>query len=593
MSETRKLAAILVADVVGYSRLAGADEERTLARLRGLRSDLVDPAIAAHHGRIVKRTGDGSIVEFRSVVDAVRCAIEVQSGMVDRNAGVTAEKRIELRVGIHLGDVVEEADGDLMGDGVNIAARLEGIASPGAICLSEDAYRQVKSRLDLKVTDLGATQLKNIDEPLRVYSLEVGKPAQAKPAAVPPPGKSAPPRLSIVVLPFKNLSHDPSQDYFADGVTENLTTDLSRIRNSFVIARNTAFTFKDKAVDAKQIAKELGVRYVLEGSVQRDRNRVRVNAQLIDGETGAHLWADRFQENVADLFKLQDDVVARLANALSYELVRAEAEAATRLKNPDSIDLVMRGRAATVQWVRQQPTKDELIAVRALFEQALQIDPSDADALAGSANTYLSEYLYGWTDPETDYDAKILGQADRSIALARDNAWPYILKSAYLHTSLRPSDAFRVANAGLALNSNSAFLFAMRASAENYLGQFEQARADVQQAMRLSPRDPRIGNWHNLMADAELGLGHFDAAIDSASTAVDAGFRLWFSYLNLAAAHALKGDMDKAKAPLAEARRLNPKLSIKWLTARKPILQPGFDALRKAGLPEDLEDLGS
>jgi adenylate cyclase len=427
MSETRKIAAILVSDVVGYSRLAGADEDRTLARLRALRSDLIDPTISVHHGRIVKRTGDGSIVEFRSVVDAVRCAIEVQSGMVDRNAGVALDRRIEFRIGIHLGDVVEEADGDLMGDGVNIAARLEGIASPGAICLSEDAYRQVKSRLDLKVTDLGATQLKNIDAPLRVYSLEVGKPAQAKPAAVPPPEKPAPPRLSIVVLPFKNLSRDPSQDYFADGVTENLTTDLSRIRNSFVIARNTAFTFKDKAVDAKQIAKEIGVRYVLEGSVQRDQNRVRVNAQLIDGETGAHLWADRFQEDVIDLFKLQDDVVARLANALSYELVRAEAEAATRLKNPDSIDLVMRG----------------------------------------------------WTDPKTDYDAKILGQADRSIALAGDNAWPYILKSAYLHTSLRPSDAFRVANAGLTLNSNSAFLFAMRASAESYLGQFEQARSDV------------------------------------------------------------------------------------------------------------------
>ena len=356
MSETRKLAAILVADVVGYSRLAGADEDRTLARLRGLRSDLIDPAIAAHHGRIVKRTGDGSIIEFRSVVDAVRCAIEVQTGLVERNAGVPPERRIDFRVGIHLGDVVEEADGDLMGDGVNIAARLEGVAKPGAICLSEDAYRQVKSRLDLAVTDLGPTQLKNIVESIRIYSLEVGKPAHAKPVTVAAPEKPTPPRLSIVVLPFKNLSRDSSQDYFADGVTENLTTDLSRVRNSFVIARNTAFTFKDKAVDAKQIAKELGVRYVLEGSVQRDQNRVRVNAQLIDGETGAHLWADRFQEDVADLFKLQDDVVARLANSLSYELVRAEAEAATRSKNPDSIDLVMRGRAATMQWTRQPPT---------------------------------------------------------------------------------------------------------------------------------------------------------------------------------------------------------------------------------------------
>ena len=397
MSETRKIAAILVADVVGYSRLAGADEDRTLSRLRGLRSDLIDPAIAAHHGRIVKRTGDGSLIEFRSVVDAVRCAIEVQNGMVERNAGLPAERRIEFRIGIHLGDVVEEADGDLMGDGVNIAARLEGIAEPGAICLSEQAYWQVKGRLDLAVTDLGPTQLKNIAEPIRVYSLEVGAPAAAKPAPAPAPEKSAPPRLSIVVLPFKNLSSDPDQDYFADGVTENLTTDLSRIRNSFVIARNTAFTFKGKAVDAKQIGKELGVRYVLEGSVQRDQNRVRVNAQLIDSETGAHLWADRFQEDVADLFKLQDDVVARLANALSYELVRAEAETAARSKNPDSIDLDMRGRGAVLRWAQQPPTKDDLVAVRALFERALEIDPKDADALAGSATTYMCEYAL-WMD---------------------------------------------------------------------------------------------------------------------------------------------------------------------------------------------------
>ena len=587
MGETRKLAAILVADVVGYSRLAGTDEDRTLARLRGLRSDLIDPAIAAHRGRIVKRTGDGSIIEFRSVVDAVRCAIEVQTGMVERNTGVPEDRRIQFRVGIHVGDVVEESDGDLMGDGVNIAARLEGIANPGAICLSEDAYRQVKSRLDFAVADLGPIQLKNIAEPMRIYSLEVGKPAMAKPDTVPEPETSAPPRLSIVVLPFKNLSSDPSQGYFADGVTENLTTDLSRIRNSFVIARNTAFTFKDKAVDAKQIAKELGVRYVLEGSVQRDQNRVRVNAQLIDGETAAHLWADRFQEDVADLFKLQDDVVARLANALSYELVRAEADTATRSKNPNSIDLVMRGRWAIMQWTRQPPTKDHLLTVRALFERALEIDPKNADALAGSAHTYMVEYAYGWTESETDYDAKILGQADMAIGLARDNGWAYGVKSVYLHTSRRPSDALRVANAGLAFNSNHAVLLAWRACAENYLGQFEQAKSDVQQAMRLSPRDPRISAWHNFMADAELGLGHLDAVIDESNRAIDAGYRVFYSYLNLAAAHALKGDSDQAKALLAEARRLNPKLSIKWLTGRKPVLQPAFDALCKAGLPEE------
>jgi adenylate cyclase len=289
MGETRKLAAILVSDVVGYSRLAGADEDRTLARLRALRSDLIDPIISVHHGRIVKRTGDGAIIEFRSVVDAVRSAIEVQNGLIERNAGLPPERRIEFRVGIHVGDVVEEGDGDLMGDGVNVAARLEGVAKPGAICLSEQAYWQVKGRLDFKVTDLGNTQLKNIAEPIRIYSLEVGQPSQAKPSSTSAAENTIPPRLSLVVLPFANIGGDPEQEYFVDGVTESLTTDLSRISGAFVMARNTAFTYKGKAADVKQIGRDLNVRYVLEGSVQRGGSRMRINVQLIEAESGRHL----------------------------------------------------------------------------------------------------------------------------------------------------------------------------------------------------------------------------------------------------------------------------------------------------------------
>ena len=383
MSEIRKIAAILVADVVGYSRLASADEDLTLSRLRALRSELIDPAVADHHGRVVKRTGDGLIAEFRSVVEAVRCAIAMQNGLIERNIGVADDHRIDFRIGIHLGDVVEEADGDLMGDGVNIAARLEGIAKPGAICLSEDAYRQVSGRLDMAVADLGPTQLKNIERPIRVYSLQVGAPAHAKLAepAVPKKRSSLGPlaagitallvvlaggawwlvnanrpgaisakapavtatsaattaearRLSIVVLPFANLSNNSAQDYFADGITESLTTDLSRLRGSFVIARNTAFTFKGKSVDAREIGKELGVRYVLEGSVQRDAGRIRVNVQLIDAETGNHLWADRFDKPAADLFEMQDEIVARLANQLGAELITAEARRAQQAPIP-------------------------------------------------------------------------------------------------------------------------------------------------------------------------------------------------------------------------------------------------------------------
>jgi adenylate cyclase len=635
VSEIRKIAAILVADVVGYSRLAGADEDGTLSRLRALRSDLIDPAVAAHRGRVVKRTGDGSLIEFRSVVEAVRRAIAMQNGLTDRNVGVADDRRIDFRIGVHLGDVVEESDGDLMGDGVNIAARLEGIAAPGAICLSEDAYRQVSGRLDMAVTDLAPIELKNIGRRIRVYSLRVGIPAEAKPAISPKvpeklpelkshsallpliagivalvlvtggawyflagnrtapvaatPAPAKPAHLSVVVLPFTNLSGDPSQDYFADGITENLTTDLSRIRDSFVIARNTAFTFKGKSIDAKEIGKELGVRYVLEGSVQRDGTRVRVNAQLIDAESGAHIWADRFEEDVADLFKLQDQVVARLANALNYELIRADAETSAHSKNPDVIDLDMRGTEAL--WRSQQrPTKESNLATRGLFEQALKIDPDDATALAGSAATYLIEYAYGWANPETDYEAKIAGQADRAIALAPRTPWNYSAKVNWLSMTGRAKEGLRVADAEIAINPNYAAAYSYRAVAETNLGQFEQAKADLQQAMRLSPLDPRMGAFLDKMGWAELGLGHFDAAIEASSKAIDAGSKVYFTYLGLATAHALKGDLDEAKTALAEARRLNPKLNFKWMMGSKLFpnySQTWYDALRKAGLPEE------
>jgi adenylate cyclase len=637
MAETRKIAAILAADVVGFSRMASADEDRTLARLRALRADVIDPIVRSQNGRVFKRTGDGALVEFRSVVEAVRCAISVQNAMVERNVGSPEDQRIVFRIGIHLGDVVEESDGDLMGDGVNIAARLEGVAAPGAICLSEDAYRQVKGRLDLAVTDLGPTQLKNIAEPVRAYSLQVGVPAQAKSTLADPseavmttrraafapialaivaalivaggaawylaggskwaatvawsgtaaapvaePAKSLP-HLSIVVLPFANLSNDPSQDYFADGITENLTTDLSRIHDSFVIARNTAFTYKGKAVDAKEIGKSLGVRYVLEGSAQRYENRVRVNAQLIDTATGAHIWADRFEEDLADLFKLQDQVVARLANALRYELVKAEAGKSAGSKNPDVIDLNMRGMA-----LLQVPfTKDKISAARALYERTLTIDPDNSDALAGDASTYWVELSFFGANPEIDYEAKILGQDDRAIASAPDNAHAYRTKSSYLLNSSRLADGLRAADAALAIEPSSALSYAQRGYAELSLLQFEQGKLDVQQAMRLSPRDQSLTIWHNLVAEAELGLGNIDLAIDELGNNIAEGHRTWYTFVDLAAAQARKGDIDEAKAALAEALRINPKLSIKYLSVRHSLLRPSFDALRKVGLPEE------
>jgi len=401
--------------------------------------------------------------------------------------------------------------------------------------------------------------------------------APAKPA----PAEAA--HVSIVVLPFTNLSGDPSQDYFADGITDNLTTDLSRIRNSLIIARNTAFTYKGKSIDAKEIGKELGVRYVLEGSVQREQNRVRVNAQLIDAESGVHLWADRFDEDIADLFKLQDEVVGRLTNALDFQLVRAEAEKGARSKNPDAIDLVMRGVALLfLPTITKESNKES----RALFEQALKIDPNFAVALAGEAWTYMYEYIYGWTNPDTDYDAKILGLADRSIALDPDHPYGYGAKSTYLLFSNRPSEAFDVANAGLAHNPNSAEVYSSRANAATSIGRFEQAKSDAQQALRLNPRGPGTGYTYLFLGNAELGLGHFDAAIHAYRQAIDAGLS-YFVYTNLAAAYALVGKMEEAKSALAEARRLNPNLTVKWRMTHGPNIPPLFEGLRKVGLPEE------
>jgi adenylate cyclase len=457
MSETRKLAAILVSDVVGYSRLAGADEDRILARLRALRSDLIDPIISVHRGRIVKRTGDGSIIEFRSVVDAVRCAIEVQTGMVERNVGLPPEKRIEFRIGIHLGDVVEEADGDLMGDGVNVAARLEGICEPGQICLSEDAYRQVKSRVELQVADLGPQNLKNIAEPVHAYLLRHGAPTTQKSpqaaartrdvlrrwpalaaglalvllaagafawrAGLAPRFMAASvdnklanaPRLSIVVLPFENLSADKEQDYFADGITEDLTTDLSHLQDAFVIARGTAFTYKGKPVDPKQIGKDLGVRYVLEGSARRVGETITINAQLISTETGAQVWADRFEGERSKLGELQAETVSRLANSLGVELVKAEALRAMRQRpsNPDAVDLAMQAQDK----FNVPDGKATLNDAVTLSERALALDPQNVRALTVLANALVGRVIDHWSDDPAGDIARAEKTVDAALAL--------------------------------------------------------------------------------------------------------------------------------------------------------------------------------
>jgi TolB-like protein/class 3 adenylate cyclase len=589
MGEMRKIAAILVADVVGYSRLAGTDEDRTLSRLRGLRSDLIDPAIDVHHGRIVKRTGDGSLIEFRSVVDAVRCAIELQTGLIERNAGLAPERRIEFRVGIHLGDVVEESDGDLMGDGVNIAARLEGVAKPGAICLSEDAYRQVKGRLDLAVSDLGPTQLKNIAEPIRVYSLQVGQPAVAKPAAAPASEKSASPRLSIVVLPFANIGGDPEQEHFVDGVTESLTTDLSRIRGAYVVGRNTAFTFKGKPHDVKTIKRELNVRYVLEGSVQRGGNRMRVNVQLIDAVTGNHLWAERFDKPLADLFDMQDEVVARLAGALNAQLVAAEARRSEQAPNPDSMDLHFQGLA----WYNKGRTPDNLAQARGFFDRALSANPDNIDALVESARADLSAgALFYVTDPvaaHTSAEAKLTKALSSVPDHARGHMWLGLVD---IFTK-RAAEGIAECKHASALDRNLASARAIIGYGKIFIGRADETEAHIAEALRLSPRDTLAYIWMSIAGDAKDHLGSWEQAVEWFRRAIEVNRNYPTVYFNLAAALALLGRLGEAHSAVRAGLALNTAFSISRARAARTArsdnptylaqLERILEGMRKAG----------
>jgi TolB-like protein/class 3 adenylate cyclase len=594
MAETRKLAAILVSDVVGYSRLAGSDEDRTLARLRALRSDLIDPIIAVHRGRVVKRTGDGAIVEFRSVVDAVRCAIEVQDGMLERNAGLPPERRIEFRIGIHLGDVVEESDGDLMGDGVNIAARIENLAKPGAICLSEDAYRQIKSRLDLAVSDLGERQLKNIAEPIRVYSLEVGKPALVKQAErARPSSHPAPPRLSIVVLPFANLGGDPEQEHFVDGVTESLTTDLSRLSGATVIARNTAFTYKGKHIDVKQIGRDLNIRYALEGSVQRGGDRLRVNVQLIDAETGAHLWAERFDKPVADLFDMQDEIVARLANTLNAELTALEARRAEQSPNPDSMDHYFQGMA----WANKGVTPHNFTKARACFESALALDPGNVDALVGVGMVDSKMVGAGLVDDRVARLASAEAALNRALSLAPNHPWAHTwMGLTYIHTH-RAQQAIAEAERALALDRNLAHARGgVLATANIAIGRAEQVEGHVKEAIRLSPRDKDLYVWAMLAGMANLCLANDDAAVTWLRRSVEANRNLAITLFWLAAALANLGKQEDATTAADAALVLDPSVTVGRLRGNLTGMSdsPTFQAqiphilegLRKAGFRE-------
>ncbi|HXZ16127.1 MAG TPA: adenylate/guanylate cyclase domain-containing protein [Roseiarcus sp.] len=589
MIVTRKLAAILVTDIVGYSRLAGADEDRILARIRALRSDLIDPSISVHNGRVVKSTGDGVLVEFRSVVDAVRCAIEIQNGVIERNIGLPADRQIQFRIGVHLGDVVEEADGDLMGDGVNIAARLEGIAKPGAIALSEDAYRQVKGRLEIAVADLGPQKLKNIEEPLRVYSLEVGVPAEARPAPLEPgPQRSGPARCSIVVLPFAGLGGGEEHEHFVDGVTESLTTDLSRLANTVVVARNTAFTYKGKPVDAKQIGRELNVRYILEGSIQRGAGRMRINTQLIDATTGNHIWADRFDKPVADLFDMQDEIVSRLANQLRAELIAAEAERAEHEPHPDSLDYYFRGVAAFNKGRVENVTR-----AKELFEKAVELNPANVDAIVGVARADVVFGLYRAKERAERF-AAAEAQLLKALAIDPRSHWAHLWLGYVQVMSNRAGRGIGEFERALSLNRNIGVAHAWTGLAKIMLGRAEETEAHIAEAFRISPIDGVTFLWKYIDGLAKLYLGADAEAAELFRQAIDASRNFPLNHFHNAAALALAGRQADAEAEVRAGLAIAPDFTLAAFRATAESDNPVFlsqrerviEGMRKAGVPE-------
>ena len=594
----RKLAAILAADIAGYSRLAGADEERTLARLRALRSDLIDPLIQVHHGRVVKRTGDGSLVEFRSAVEAVRCAIDVQVGMAERNAGLPNDRRIDFRIGIHVGDVVEESDGDLMGDAINIAARLEGVAAAGGICLSEDAWRQVRDRVKERFVDLGEKTLKHIARTVRVFSVELegvadtATPAHRGRETTTPPASAttAPPHLSIVVLPFANFGGDPEQEYFVDGITESLTTDISRIAGSFVIARNTAFTYKGKPIDVKAIGRELNVRYILEGSVQRGGSRMRVNVQLVDAETGNHLWAERFDKPLADLFDMQDEIVGRLAGTLNTELIAAEARRAERSPRPDSMDLHFQGLAAAAKgWA-----PDYAAQARGFFERALALDPGNIEALAGTAMVDMMSGFIFTTDDRAPRFAAAEAALARVLSIAPNHAWAhYLLGFVLIHTG-RVAQGIAECERALALDPNLAMAQWAIGQAKYFIGRGEETEAHLREALRLSPRDTNANIWLMGAGFAKLQLRAEAEALVHFRTSIERNRNLPIAHFGLAAALSHLGRLEEAKAAAAAGLALDPTFTIARMRAGAVTDNPAYlagrehiyDGMRKAGVPE-------
>ncbi|HXC28247.1 MAG TPA: adenylate/guanylate cyclase domain-containing protein [Stellaceae bacterium] len=643
-SVARHLAAILAADVAGYARLMSEDEEGTLAGLRAWRHQVADPRIRARHGRIIKSTGDGFLVEFASVVDAVRCAVEMQRDMAARNGELPAERRIEFRIGINLGDIVAE-DHDIFGDGVNVAARLEALAEPAGVCVSRVVRDQIRDKLPYVFEDRGEQQVKNIARPVRVYALSPAAIAATELAAAPqhrrvrlglrlgivaaivvvaaaggfaiwrvshehsPVAAAAPitaaapsvaaavasvPRLSIIVLPFENLSHDPDQDYFADAITEDLTTDLSRIAGSFVIARNTAFTYKGIAVDVRQLGRDLGVHYALAGSVRHIGDQVQVDVQLIDATTGAQVWADRFETDRRNLASAQSDITGRLARTLNLELVQAVGRQIENERDPDAQDLIMRG------WALYQNTQAATSRETAKkeFEQALKIDPASYEAKLGIAAVLVVDLANGTSEQPAADEA----EAEKLLAelRARNANRAQLHDTAALlrrYQNRLPESRVEWERA-IELDPNDAIAYGQLGVTLIYLGDPAAAIPLEEKRIHLNPDDPNIALAYWSLGLAHLLQGQQKDAIDWLTKARVANPRIYYVYLDLAAAQALNGDLEGAKAALAESLKLKPEINSmvrqrqRWAYSNNPayraLAEKTVDVgLRLAGMPED------
>jgi TolB-like protein/class 3 adenylate cyclase/tetratricopeptide (TPR) repeat protein len=585
----RRLSAILAADVAGYSRLMHHDEEATHTRLTALLTDSISPAITEHGGRIVKNTGDGFLAEFPSTVQAVRAAVQFQTRIKEITTADAEGSRLAFRVGVNVGDVIVEPH-DIFGDGVNVAARLESIAEPGGICISSAAYDQVRGKVGVEFADLGEQNLKNIARPVRAYA--VVQEGSNPPVSV---GRARPnalslPRLSIIVLPFANLSGDPEQDYFVDGVTESLTTDLSRISGSFVIGRHTAFSYKGQSIEIKQVGRELNVRYALEGSVQRGGNRLRVNVQLVSTETASHLWAERFDKPITDLFDMQDEIVCRLANTLNAQLITFEARRAERMLNPDAVDLIFQGRAR----LNEGQALESLTQARGFFKRALALDPDDVDALVGKAEVDISIASTFLSDDRLVRCTAAKAAVTKVLSLSPDYALAHLVLGVVHMITNRAAEGIAECEQALVLDQNLADAHACIGWAKTLLGRSAETEVHTNEALRLSPRDIYAFRWINGIGIAKSQMGADEEAAVWLRRSIDANPNQSMSYFLLAATLARLGNMDDARLAVQAGLVRNTGFTIRLFRANplsdNPIYlawrERLYEAMRMAGVPE-------